>query len=50
MTITTFAIVNGVLAVLLLIALAAVMSIGLRLDRRTTEPSVEIPDDLARAA
>jgi hypothetical protein len=50
MTITTIAIVNGVLAVLMLVALAAVMSIGLRLKRTPHESSAAQADELARAA
>ena len=59
MTLMTIAIVNGVLALLMLAALGAVFSIGLRLDRTTNEQSI-VPaaptplelhaDELAKAA
>jgi hypothetical protein len=59
MTISTFALVNGVLAVLLLSALGLVVALGLRIHRVSNEESVvpaaptplELHDDrLARAA
>jgi hypothetical protein len=40
MTLSTIAIVNGALALLILLALARVLSLGLRIHRRTNEESI----------
>jgi hypothetical protein len=58
MTISTIAIVNGALALLLLVAVARVFSLGLRIHHRTNEESIvpaeptplHLHDELAKAA
>ena len=58
MTISTLAIVNGALALLIVIALAAVIRLGLRVDRVSNDESrlpaaptpLDLHDELAHAA
>jgi hypothetical protein len=58
MTISTIAIVNGALALLMLVALARVFSLGLRIHHRSNEESIvpaeptplRLHDELAKAA